>query len=89
MQVTFVTALYLGDLVTALHAELDRIERAHQLQAGRVQREFPNTLTARFDPSTLEPIVLHLLHPDALSVREAHHLLPETPMGTDAFRRAV
>ncbi|MAW61006.1 MAG: hypothetical protein CMJ94_09235 [Planctomycetes bacterium] len=57
----FRAKIELGDLVTALHAELDRIERAHQLQAGRVQREFPNTLTARFDPSTLEPIVRNLV----------------------------
>ena len=57
----FRAKIELGDLVTALHAELDRIERAHQLQADRVQREFPSTLTARFDPSTLEPIVRNLV----------------------------
>ena len=39
--------------------------------------------------ATLESIVLHLLHPDALSVRVAHHLLRAPRSSDAAFERSA
>jgi two-component system, OmpR family, phosphate regulon sensor histidine kinase PhoR len=50
-----------GDLALDLRTEIERVERSHQLPPGRIELVAPASLSARFDPATLEPIVRNLI----------------------------
>ena len=49
------------DLAAAIRAEVERVERTHQLPADKLAVQIPASMTAPFDPSTLEPIVRNLI----------------------------
>lgn len=49
------------DLAAAIRAEIERVERTHQLAPDKLTVQIPASLTAPFDPSTLEPIVRNLI----------------------------
>jgi signal transduction histidine kinase len=50
-----------GDLAVDLRTEIERVKRSHQLAPGRIECTIPASLSARYDPSTLEPIVRNLI----------------------------
>lgn len=50
-----------ADLAAAVRSEVGRIERSHQLAPDKLAIEVPDSMSASFDPSTLEPIVRNLL----------------------------
>lgn len=50
-----------GDLALELRTEIERVERSHQLPKGRIELDAPASLSARFDPATLEPIIRNLI----------------------------
>lgn len=50
-----------GDLAIDLRTEIERVERSHQLPAGRIELVAPASLNAHYDPTTLEPIVRNLV----------------------------
>jgi signal transduction histidine kinase len=50
-----------GELSVDLRSEIERVERSHQLPPGRIELACPASIHARYDPSTLEPIVRNLI----------------------------
>jgi len=50
-----------GDLSVDLRNEIEGVERSHQLAPDRIELAVPTSMNARYDPSTLEPIVRNLI----------------------------
>ncbi|MCH2101633.1 MAG: HAMP domain-containing histidine kinase, partial [Planctomycetes bacterium] len=50
-----------ADLSSAIRSEVERVKRSHQLPGKRLSLQMPASISARFDPSTLEPIVRNLI----------------------------